>query len=155
MLKEDDVIKPYLKYLIYLLDHKKNVLLACWKRGLYIHGITHDLSKFLPDEFIPYARYFYIDKEKYQSDFDLAWEKHYTRNKHHWNHFYDPVYKLVVGMDKKHIKQMVCDWEAMSMKFGGSALEFYLENKKRNKINMSVYGDYVIIGMLDPCNIIL
>lgn len=29
------------------------------KRGLYLHAFTHDLSKFLPSEFIPYAKWFY------------------------------------------------------------------------------------------------
>jgi hypothetical protein len=49
----------YIKYLLYILEHKNNVFKACWKRGLYLHAFTHDLSKFLPDEFFPYANWFY------------------------------------------------------------------------------------------------
>ena len=49
----------YIKYFLYILEHKKNVFKMCWKKGLYLHAFTHDLSKFLPDEFFPYANWFY------------------------------------------------------------------------------------------------
>jgi hypothetical protein len=45
--------------LLYILDHKVNVLIECWKEGLYIQGITHDLSKFSPKEFFSYAKKFF------------------------------------------------------------------------------------------------
>lgn len=52
-------MNKYIKYLLYVLEHKKNVFKTCWNKGLYLHAFTHDLSKFRPSEFIPYARYFY------------------------------------------------------------------------------------------------
>jgi len=55
-------MKKYLDYLKYVLEHKKNVFIECWKEGLYFHAFTHDLSKLLPCEFFPYANYFYSDK---------------------------------------------------------------------------------------------
>lgn len=132
-------MKKYIKYLLYVLEHKKNVFKTCWKRGLYLHAFTHDLSKFLPDEFIPYARYFYGDyppnallkdigykdiltKEKVKEDFEKAWESHYKRNEHHPEHWNsNPI-------PNKHILQMICDLEAMSLKFGDTAQEYYLNN---------------------------
>ena len=122
-------IKPYWDYLKYLLNHKKNVFIECWNEGLYLHAFTHDLSKFLPCEFIPYARYFYIDKEKYEDDFEKAWIHHYRYNKHHWNYWgYCWVntrdFNFRIKMDNpaemkdKYIRQMICDWKAMSRKFG-------------------------------------
>ncbi|MEW9110929.1 MAG: DUF5662 family protein [Cytobacillus gottheilii] len=48
----------YWKNFLYTLDHQLNVLVECWKEGLYIQGITHDLSKFSPKEFFPYAKKF-------------------------------------------------------------------------------------------------
>lgn len=133
----------YIKYLLYVLEHKKNVFIECWKEGLHLHAFTHDLSKFSPSEFIPYARNFYgkyiprrildnmvgIDnkskirtKEQVKEEFNQAWQLHYKRNKHHPEHW--------VGRDmpRKYIKQMVCDLKGMSRKFGDTAQEYYLKN---------------------------
>jgi len=103
-------IKRYIKYLNYVLRHKWFVSLECFKRGIIWRGILHDLSKFLPSEFIPYARFFYEpdgasrqnkirDKTGYykptdsgDEKFDKAWLAHIHRNAHHWQHhilFYD------------------------------------------------------------------
>ena len=58
-------MNKYLKYFLYVLEHKKNVGIECIKEGRYIHAITHDMSKFRPSEFIPYARFFYrTDRSK-------------------------------------------------------------------------------------------
>lgn len=54
-----DTVKACWGYLLYVLEHKKNVFKVCWKRGMYLHAFTHDLSKFLPSEFFPYAERFY------------------------------------------------------------------------------------------------
>lgn len=35
----------YIKYFFYILAHKWNILIECWKTGLYWHGITHDTMK--------------------------------------------------------------------------------------------------------------
>lgn len=131
----------YLKYLIYILEHKKNVFKLAWKEKEYLHAFTHDLSKFNPKEFIPYAEYFYgdynpnspnksgfindLDKiNEVKSNFDKAWQHHKDNNKHHWNYWYER--ELV--MPVKYIKQMIIDWTAMSMKFGDTPQEFYLNN---------------------------
>jgi len=52
-------MNKYLKYLKYVLVHKYYVFIECFKVGLFWRGIMHDMSKFFPDEFLPYARYFY------------------------------------------------------------------------------------------------
>jgi len=51
-------MKKYTKYLNYVLRHKWYVMIECFKRGKYWRGLMHDISKFRPDEFIPYARFF-------------------------------------------------------------------------------------------------
>ena len=133
----------YIKYLKYILEHKKNVFIECmilakqyWNekyfkknnrkvvRELIIHAFTHDLSKFSLKEFIPYAKYFYGKKKtlKTKDDFENAWEHHYTVNKHH------PEYWTGKNMPIKYIRFMVCDLKAMSRKFGGTAQEYYLQN---------------------------
>lgn len=122
-------IKPYIDYLRYVREHRKNVRKVAFSRKMYWHGLTHDLSKYLPDEFIPYAKYFYISKVGNTGIFNSAWEKHFTRNKHHWQHWVGTV------MPIKYIQQMIVDWEAMSLKFGGSAKEYYLSNKLHMELN--------------------
>ena len=138
----------YIKYLKYVLEHKKNVFIECMKlamqhhgkikRQLIIHAFTHDLSKFLPCEFIPYARKFYGDypsitdhrfgqytgkfKEDIEIDFDKAWEHHYKNNKHHWN------YWIGKNMPYNYIMQMIADWKGMARKFGDTEQEYYLKH---------------------------
>lgn len=163
------MVKKYLKYFKYVMEHKKNVFIECWKEGLYIHAFTHDLSKFLPSEFLPYTKYFYgdwgvkieksyPDKENYingqsclsvsylkcKKEFNKAWEHHYKHNKHHWNYW--------VGreMPEKYIKQMICDWKAMSKKFADTAQEFYMKN--HDKINLTHNSRVLLefnLGLID------
>lgn len=133
-------LKMYKDYFKYIMEHKVNVFKVCWKKKMYLHAITHDLSKFSPAEFFPYAEWFYgeygtnIDstlllipqiKEKHErckAKFEKAWRHHYRRNKHHWNHW------VGTNMPIKYISQMICDWDAMSIKFGGTKYEFYMNN---------------------------
>ena len=63
----------YWKYFKYIVEHKWNVGIECFKIMQPIHAIFHDLSKFLPSEFLPYARFFMAKnraKEYKQSDED-------------------------------------------------------------------------------------
>ena len=85
-------------------------MIECFKKGLILKGLVHDLSKFLPDEFFPYMFWFYgkygikmksapleingckvkgYDKyKKCLEQFDQAWLKHIHRNKHHYQFWY-------------------------------------------------------------------
>lgn len=124
-------LKIYWNYFKYVMEHKKNVFIECWKDEQYLHAFTHDLSKFSRHEFIPYAKYFFIDKEKYKYEFETAWVHHYKNNPHHWNYWCDGCKDNPVYMPKKYVRQMICDWEAMGRKFGNSAQEYYLSNKSK------------------------
>jgi len=126
-------MKKYTKYLSYVLRHKWYVTIECFQRGLYRRGIMHDMSKFRPSEFIPYARYFngtyqsekdipkflpmsyesILTKEYVEEQFDLAWLEHTHRNKHHWQYWVlreDDGCKKILKMEHKYIMEMVCDW---------------------------------------------
>lgn len=135
-------MNKYWQYFKYVIEHKKNVGIECLKSGLIIHAITHDLSKFLPSEFIPYAKFFYeTDRTKTykQSDennenFQKGWNRHQKRNKHHWNYWVSVTRNdeiIPVPMPKKYIKQMVCDWRGMSRKFGDNPKNYYQNNKHK------------------------
>ena len=132
----------YWKYFKYVMNHKKNVFIECMnmakdysgeeKRNLIIHAFTHDMSKFLPCEFIPYARYDFQNEEnntnKIKEDFEKAWKHHYLHNKHHWDYW--------IGKDipLEYIRQMIADWRGMSRKFGGNAEEYYLKHYNEFKL---------------------
>ncbi|WP_144475592.1 DUF5662 family protein [Cytobacillus oceanisediminis] len=116
------MLKAYVKYILYILDHKINVLVECWSEGLYIQGITHDLSKFYPREFFPYARKFYSEKKLSVEDelrWRYAWLTHQHKNKHHWEYWViDPNKKQALPMPRKYLLEMVCDWRSFSRKWG-------------------------------------
>jgi len=169
-------IKPYYNYLKYVLEHKKNVFKTCWKRKLYLHAITHDLSKFSPKEFIPYAEWFYgyhgvkLEKEftyeqlnnqslykmscisrnylECKRNFNKAWEHHYKNNPHHWDYWLDAK-GIPQRMDSKYLNQMIADWEAMSLKFGGFAQEYYLRNYNNIKLE---YNTRLLLEMMLKIN---
>lgn len=87
----------------------------CFQEGLYWRGLTHDLSKFLPSEFFPYAKYFYGKEktEKIERDFDFAWLLHQKRNPHHWQYWIlreDDGKTKIFEMKKRYLMEMLFDW---------------------------------------------
>lgn len=130
----------YWKYFCYLVGHKWNVFIECLKSGQFIHAITHDLSKFLPSEFIPYAIFFH-SKDRYNNykigdekdpNFKQGWLLHQKRNKHHWQYWICITRKDEIEpmpIPPKYVKQMITDWRGMARKFGGNPKDFYQKNK--------------------------
>lgn len=147
----------HLKYLTYLLRHKWFVLIA----GLKIKAplwqlLVHDLSKFLPSEWKPYAQYFYWTQEQkdiettaafckygicegapwghFVSDrFSVAWNYHQKRNKHHWQYWLlknDDGETFPVGMPTDYIYEMVADWSGAGRALNGEweVKSWYLKN---------------------------
>ncbi|MEA2112675.1 MAG: DUF5662 family protein [Patescibacteria group bacterium] len=119
----------FFKYLSYVLRHKWFVMIECFKEGLYWRGITHDLSKFLPREFIPYMNYFYgkgsdITKGRNKTGyykptdtgdkaFDFAWLLHQKRNRHHWQWWILPEDEggvKILEIQEPYFTEMICDW---------------------------------------------
>lgn len=130
----------------------------CWKNGLYWQGLVHDLSKWRPSEFIPYARYFYGDypplsevkyiphlysgktKEDIENDFDVAWLLHQNRNPHHWQFWVlqeDSGKEIILQMPEKYVKEMICDWWGASVATGngGNSKDWYMKNKDNTKLH--------------------
>lgn len=122
-------MRRYFVYLSYVIRHKWFVTMACFRAGLIWRGLLHDLSKFLPSEFIPYARYFYEPngKPKTRRDssgyykptdtgdaaFDFAWLLHQKRNRHHWQWWVLPEDEgkiKVLPMAPQYLREMFCDW---------------------------------------------
>ncbi len=135
----------YSKYLYYVIKHKWFVFLECVKMGIVWRGLVHDLSKFRPSEFIPYARNFYGKyPENYMANiipklFDEAWLFHIHRNPHHWQFWLlqeDDGKLKNIPIPLKYLKEMVADWRGAGRAITGkdNIKGWYLENK--HKINL-------------------
>lgn len=153
-------MKKYFQYLKYVLRHKWFVALACFREGLYWQGLVHDLSKFLPSEFVSYAQYFYgkTDEEAldaigefgvaelapfgfYTRDrFNVSWLKHQNRNPHHHQYWVlindeDPSWAL--PMPDKYIHEMICDWQGAARAQGRKTgpKDWYLKNCEKMNLH--------------------
>lgn len=134
------MIKHWL-YLSYVLRHKWFVMLACFRRGLIWQGIFHDLSKFTPGEWIPYANFFYGPRSKTRTQtegervaFDTAWLRHQHRNPHHWQHWVlreDNGGTKTLPMPLRYIKEMLADWEGAGRAITGKVeyVSWYMKNR--------------------------
>ena len=135
----------HLKYLRYVLWHKWFVMVECFKNGLILRGLLHDLSKFRPSEWFPYANFFYgkpTDTNK--TFFDLAWLFHQKRNDHHWQYWIlseDNGGTKILPMSPKARLEMVCDWCGASKAQGHGGwidVAFWYE---KNKDKMQLHPD--------------
>ena len=74
--------------------HRHLVLRGCFAVGLYRQGLLHDLSKYMPSEFLVGARYYQGDRspnnaEREETGASLAWLHHKGRNRHHYEYWMD------------------------------------------------------------------
>lgn len=99
----------------------------------------HDKSKDLPDEYTPYALYFYgSDEERagVEDAFNVAWLLHQDRNPHHWQHWVlindEPEAGFVaLEMPIPYVIEMLCDWMSFGVKTGdiSEVICFYRKHK--------------------------
>ena len=101
--------------------HKWLVLQGCFRVGLYWQGLTHDLSKFSPTEFLVGAKYYQGDRspnnaEKEAKGYSSSWLHHKGRNKHHFEYWMDYTMpgtsdKLLEGvkMPVRYVVEMFMD----------------------------------------------
>lgn len=137
----------HLKYLSYVIRHKWFVFLAACRLGVPLLGLVHDLSKFSPDEWIPYTNFFYGDGAKPRRDktgyykptdtgdqaFDFAWLLHQKRNRHHWQWWILPEDNggvKVLPMPEKYRREMLADWmgAGKAQGHGDDVLPWYTAN---------------------------
>ena len=128
---------------------------------------NHDESKYSDDEFYAYRQKFFpTDNElkmmqedsayalKIEEDFKIAWKHHFTTNDHH------PKYWKVINgefnedneptdMSLGAIIHAICDWEAMSMKFGGNTLDWFNTKADDEKSYMTERTLQIFTEILD------
>lgn len=142
----------YDKYLWYVIRHKWFVFIECCRYGLFWRGIKHDWSKFLPSEFIPYARHFYGPKPQKRDEtgyykptdtgdpaFDFAWLLHQKRNRHHWQWWIlpeDDGGEKVMPMGFCDVLEMIADWRGAGKAQGApDTLKWYTKNKDKMRLD--------------------
>ena len=134
------------KHFCTITHHKILVMKHCFRIGLYWQGLTHDLSKYTPAEFIPGCRYYQgyrspNNAEREAKGYSSAWLHHKGRNKHHYEYWIDyglgPVKGMTgMKMPNRYVAEMMMDRIAASKTYLGAAytdrapLDYYLSAKE-------------------------
>ena len=108
--------------------HKWLVLLGCFRVGLYRQGLTHDLSKYTPTEFLVGVKYYQGTRspnaaERTDKGYSESWMHHKGRNRHHYEYWTDLSMETgryeSVQMPRKYLVEMVIDRRAACMTYQG------------------------------------
>ena len=98
--------------------HRRLVRQGCFQVGLYWQGLTHDLSKYTPTEFLVGAKYFQGTRspnsaERDEKGYSESWMHHKGRNRHHWEYWTDLSLETMtyapVPMPRRFLVEMVMD----------------------------------------------
>lgn len=120
----------WLRHLKTVHHHRSLVRKHCFQVGLYWQGLTHDLSKYSPVEFLPGAKYYQgncspNEAERAAKGYSSAWLHHKGRNRHHLEYWID--YSAsgdhgLAGMEMpvKFVAEMFCDRMAASKTYRGA-----------------------------------
>ena len=111
-------MRNIIKHFLTITRHRHLVIYHCFKAGILIQGLRHDLSKYTPVEFFEGAKYFLGDRSPTEGarrdrGYSMAWIHHQGRNKHHFEYWTD--YSIVthkreaVKMPLRYVKEMFCD----------------------------------------------
>lgn len=136
----------FFRHLHTINTHRRMVRKNCFRCGLYWRGLTHDLSKYSPAEFIPGVRFYQGYRsptvaERETNGYSKAWLHHKGRNRHHFEYWTDisPISRQYepVPMPKEFLIEMFCDRIAASKVYlkenytDASPLEYFLQKDDR------------------------
>ena len=144
------MIKGFFGHFKTVAKHRRLVRRNCFKCGIPLQGLKHDLSKYSPTEFIAGCRYFTgthspNEGERLEKGYSAAWLHHKGRNKHHFEYWNDvdlETKKYVpVKMPYRYLAEMLCDRVAASRVYKGkdytnsSALEYFMHGHGREQMH--------------------
>ena len=104
-----------IKHFNTITKHRHKVIYNCFRAGIPMRGLLHDLSKYMPSEFIAGAKYYKGNKSPNEGErevfgYSTAWLHHKGRNKHHFEYWtdYNPIERKVmpVKMPRKYVAEM-------------------------------------------------
>ncbi len=120
----------FIKHFKTITKHRHQVIRHCFNAGIGFQGLFHDLSKYMPAEFIVGAKYYRGDRspnegEREDYGYSKAWMHHKGRNKHHFEYWsdYNPQTKKLspIQMPKCYVIEMFCDRVAAEKIYKGDA----------------------------------
>ena len=141
-------IKNIFLHFAKICKHKYWVGYYCFKCGIPLQGIMHDLSKFSPVEFWESVKYYQgtsspIDACKKANGYSAAWMHHKGRNKHHYEYWQDNFDNggVALKMPYKYAVEMLCDYLGAGRAYMGKDFTYQAEynwwlNKKKNPLAM-------------------
>lgn len=133
------------RHFLTITAHRHRVMWYCFKSGLYLQGLLHDLSKYSFTEFFRSAKYYVgtkspIGAERRNNGYSIAWLHHKGRNKHHSEYWIDLNLETrkyePIRMPNKYIAESFLDHLAASKVYNKKnfkpemLLEYYLTKEK-------------------------
>ena len=105
-------------------NHKILVMKNCFRVGLYRQGLLHDMSKYMPSEFLVGCRYYQGTRSPNNAEREItgcstAWLHHKGHNPHHWEYWTDfdewDGHVIANKIPYRYVVEMVCDWIGAGM----------------------------------------
>lgn len=138
-------------------QHRREVRKLCFKCGLYWQGLTHDLSKYSPVEFINGVKFFTGKGSPHMGErakygYSKAWLHHKGHNKHHAEYWQDirPNGKTEsIDMPRKYLAEMICDRVAASKIYlkenytNDAPWKYYDSHRDENQFSTNTRQDLV------------
>lgn len=113
-----------------IVKHKYYVAKFCFKMGLYWQGMTHDLSKFSPAEFIESVKYRTEEGSpimicKKMNGISFAWQHHKGHNPHHYEYWIDKIDDggVMRPMPLKYVLEMIADWYGAKLAYSNGNVD--------------------------------
>lgn len=132
------------------ITHHHNLVCGyCFRAGLYWQGLTHDLSKLSPTEFLVGAKYYQGTRspnnaEREATGVSTAWLHHKGRNRHHYEYWIDYSFEPGanglggVKMPRRYVAEMIFDRVSASKNYLGEKytdaepLKYFLRSRDRS-----------------------
>ena len=167
------MLKKVIGHFTTITRHKILVMKECFKIGLYKQGLTHDLSKYSPTEFLVGCKYYQGNRSpnnaergykagkrrgeerKEEKGYSQGWLHHKGRNRHHFEYWIDySVEKdgnpmTGMPMPRKYIAEMMMDRMAASKIYNGKnyndhfPLQYYEKGKHHYMMHPQTEKDLV------------
>ena len=138
-------MNSFFAHFLTITKHRRLVRQGCFKVGLYWQGITHDLSKYSPTEYLIGVKYYQGNRspnnaEREDKGYSEAWLHHKGRNRHHYEYWVDYSSRkgpgwIPVPMPNRFIAEMFMDRIAACRVYqkdaytNASPLEYYESGK--------------------------
>lgn len=139
--------------------HRKIVRKTCFKMGIPLQGLLHDLSKYSKEE-MSIAKWYVGNRSPHAAcrdtlGYSSSWPHHYHKNKHHWQYWLDiedwPDKVYPIKMPYKYIVEMFCDLIGAGKAYSkekwttASPMEYYLNSCKGKRLMHPVSENLLVL----------